>query len=140
MIKLIEDVYNESYRYYIADEFFEPYPDQPEEGYTEADVLKRAYTSILDDIVNWGAPQDEALEYMHIVDDKSNPCLELDNKVRLMIVNRDNTTEADAYDLALKYFDNAYSDEEILNDLESQGYSREFIAQVFDCLDDIYQK
>lgn len=46
----------------------------------------------------------------------------------------------DPYDLALKYFDEAYSDSEIENDLRKQGYSDEFIQRVFDKLDDVYQK
>lgn len=46
----------------------------------------------------------------------------------------------DPYDLALKYFDMAYSDSEIENDLRKQGYSDEFIQRVFDKLDDVYQK
>ena len=46
----------------------------------------------------------------------------------------------DPYDLALKYFDEAYSDSEIETDLRRQGYSDEFIQRVFDKLDDVYQK
>lgn len=45
----------------------------------------------------------------------------------------------DPYDLALKYFDEAYTDKEVAADLNERGYSYDFIQQVFDCLEDIYE-
>ena len=44
--------------------------------------------------------------------------------------------ETDPYDLALKYFDKSFTDKEVENDLLKQGYSADFIAQVFDYLND----
>ena len=45
----------------------------------------------------------------------------------------------DPYDLALKYFDKSYTDKEIKDDLVEKGYSYDFIQQVFDYLEDIYE-
>lgn len=45
----------------------------------------------------------------------------------------------DPYDLALKYFDKSYTDKEIKDDLIEKGYSYDFIQQVFDYLEDIYE-
>lgn len=112
---------------------------QPEEGYTEDEVVKVAYDSILDDITNYGASIDEAFDDMHIVDDMSNPCTALDNKVRSMVLNRKGFAKADPYDLALKYFDKSYTDKEVAADLTEKGYSQDFIQQVFDYLEDIYE-
>ena len=43
---------------------------------------------------------------------------------------------ADPYDLALYYFDQSLTDKEIENDLIKQGYSSDFIMQVFDHIDE----
>lgn len=116
---------------------------QPEEGYTETEVVKLAYEDILDNITRYGATVDEAFEDMCIVDDiddnKFNICTELNNKVHSMVLNRLNQAKADPYDLALRYFDKAYTDKEIKDDLAERGYSQDFIQQVFDYLEDIYE-
>lgn len=139
-LKINEDNYQKRYfTAYLEDNGELTTHNQPEEGYSEAEVVKVAYESILDDITTYGASIDEAFDNMHIIDDMSNPCTALDNKVHSMILNRKGFTKADPYELALKYFDEAYTDKEVAADLNGKGYSYDFIQQVFDYLEDIYE-
>ena len=43
---------------------------------------------------------------------------------------------ADPYELALYYFDKSFTDKEVEDDLIKQGYSSDFIRQVFDYIDE----
>ena len=43
---------------------------------------------------------------------------------------------ADPYELALHYFDQSFTDKEVEDDLVKQGYSSDFIMQVFDYIDE----
>ena len=142
MIKLIKEENDYQKRYftaYLKDNGKLTTHYQPEDGYTEAEIIKIAYDSILDDITHYGATVDEAFDNMHIVDDMFNPCIDLDNKVHSMILNRMNQAKVDPYDLALRYFDKSYTDKEIKDDLAEKGYSNNFILKVFDYLEDIYK-
>jgi len=146
LLKLKINENNYQQRYFIAylkdNGELETY-HQPEEGYTEAEVVKIAYDNILDDITRYGATVDEAFDIMYIVDNiddnKLNSCTELNNKVHSMVLNRLNQAKADPYDLALNYFDKSYTDKEIKDDLTEKGYSYNFILKVFDYLEDIYE-
>jgi len=146
MIKLIKEENNYQKRYftaYLKDNGKLTTHYQPEDGYTEAEIIKIAYDSILDNITRYGATVDEAFDDMYIVDNiddnKFNICTELNNKVHSMVLNRLNQSKADPYDLALRYFDKSYTDKEIKDDLAEKGYSNNFILKVLDYLEDIYE-
>ena len=68
-------------RYYVANEDFIPFKEQPTEGYTKLQAIGRIHREIAEYVKLFGGKPEDYAPCFHIMDDKMHYCRELDSAI-----------------------------------------------------------